>query len=942
MVRIEAGLAAVGALLLSTGAAAKTVTYDGPSDNCTAQVVAALGGLGDGDTLVFPKGEYHFGTEGALRRELAPSNNQTGEKNVVFPLIDKRNVTIEGGGSVFVFHGSTFPFAAQESRGLVLRNFTVRTPLPVHAGFRVTASDEDGFTVRFDEGTCPWEVKDGELVFRLEDRLLTTASGKMSMHALDRFCVHYLVTAAADPVHDLRNLPAGYSAVTPEARADGTVRFRYRTGSPGPSRTIPYAVGERLAINLEERRWRDAFFFEDCDGVRVENVTISRFGGMGLVAQRSGNLTYDGVKILPEPGDTVALTADMMQFIACYGQVTVQNCEGAHTMDDVIDVHGNYLGVEGQDGARLRLRALHEDHKGFFPVRPGDDVEFVSMPSREIVGKARVATVAPDPSDRYLVTVTVEGPLPELKGKVYLENVTLYPDVVFRRNRFHHYPNLRFSGRGKCLIEDNRLEHGWSALLVLDLPDFWYESGRVTDMTIRNNTFVDCNAIGGDTFIQIGVSGWNGEKTPKIHGRIVLEGNRYEKVKKRRVSVSGVREFVNLDEDPHACTVKVTDCGARGDDAADDTAGFQKALDTAARPLEVVVPPGTYYLDGTAKVGSDTTIRCEPGARIVLSSARPHRRGEFLLTNRNKETGDRNIRLVGGVWDGNAREGNNVKPADLFATNGWSGATLNFQNVRGLRLTGLTLANSVTYNVRMCRIDGFEIRDIAFAARRLGWNQDGLHFNGFCFNGTIENIRAVTKGQTNDDMLAFNADDIMTRVENLDMVCGPITNVICRNIFAEDCHTAVRLLSFRSTISDVTVSNITAGVRTYAINADAARYCLTPMFREADHPNGVGCLRNVVLEDATFWATAGPDDEPLLDLESNIDSFVVRGLRRDARRDAHPRRPMMRIRNIAPVTLRTGAGEVRPFALRESCDFATVSSDFTLEGDAAVIEGWAK
>ena len=553
MVRIEAGLAVVGALLLSTGAAAKTVTYDGPSDNCTAQVVAALGGLGDGDTLVFPKGEYHFGTEGALRRELAPSNNQTGEKNVVFPLIGKRNVTIEGNGSVFVFHGSTFPFAAQESRGLVLRNFTVRTPLPVHAGFQVTASDGDGFTIRFEKGVCPWEVKDGELVFRLEDRLLTTASGKMSMHALDRFCVHYLVTAAADPVHDLHNLPAGYSAVTPEARDDGTVRFRYRTGSPGPSRTIPYAVGERLAINLEELRWRDAFFFEDCDGVRVEHVTISRFGGMGLVAQRSGNLTYDGVKILPEPGDTVALTADMMQFIACYGQVTVQNCEGAHTMDDVIDVHGNYLGVEEQDGTRLRLRALHEDHKGFFPVRPGDDVEFVAMPSREIVGKARIATVAPDPSDRYAVTVTVEGPLPELKGKVYLENVTLYPDVVFRRNHFHHYPNLRFSGRGKCLIEENRLEHGWSALLVLDLPDFWYESGRVTDMTIRNNTFVDCNAIGGDTFIQIGVSGWNGEKTPKIHGRIVLEGNRYEKVKKRRVSVSGVREFVNLDDDPHAC-----------------------------------------------------------------------------------------------------------------------------------------------------------------------------------------------------------------------------------------------------------------------------------------------------------------------------------------------------------------------------------------------------
>jgi hypothetical protein len=58
---------------------------------------------------------------------LDPSNNQSGEKRVVFPLSGRRNVTIDGCGSTFVFHGRTFPFAATNGTGLTLRNFTVTT-----------------------------------------------------------------------------------------------------------------------------------------------------------------------------------------------------------------------------------------------------------------------------------------------------------------------------------------------------------------------------------------------------------------------------------------------------------------------------------------------------------------------------------------------------------------------------------------------------------------------------------------------------------------------------------------------------------------------------------------------------------------------------------------------------------------------------------------------
>lgn len=88
----------------------------------------------------------------------------------------------------------------------------------------------------------------------------------------------------------------------------------------------------------------------------------------------------------------------------------------------------------------------------------------------------------------------------------------------------------------------------------------------------------------------------------------------------------------------------------------------------------------------------------------------------------------------------------NTKNPDLFAADAYSGAVLNFSNVTGLKLHGMVIANSVTFNIRMCKINDFEIRDIGFQSDHPGFNQDGLHFGGFVRDGVIENIRAITRG----------------------------------------------------------------------------------------------------------------------------------------------------------------------------------------------------
>ena len=414
---------ALTALCSATGAALeeKAVSIaasDGSGldiSNATELVRSGIASLPEkGGALYFAKGTYHFYEDGSATMWLDPSNNQSGEKRVVFPLAGRRNVTIDGCGSTFVFHGRTFPFAATNCNGLTLRNFTVTTRYPSCAGFTVTAKDKDGFTVRFDEGVSPYKVADGHLTFMLDGHAVSTRDGRLSLHALDRLCISYLMVSGSPG--DKSSFPASFAGVRAEDRGNREVRFTYYGDKHPKCRPLPYTVGERVVVNLEEKRYRDVFFFEDCRSVNIENVTIRRFGGMGLVAQRSGDIKVEGLKALPPEGERVTLTADILQFINCYGQVSVTGCEGGHSLDDWINIHGNYLKILSVDGRRMRLKPQHPSQQGFFPYRPGDRIECLSAHTRAVTASARVLSVARDAQDASVAVITTDG---EIAGRAH-------------------------------------------------------------------------------------------------------------------------------------------------------------------------------------------------------------------------------------------------------------------------------------------------------------------------------------------------------------------------------------------------------------------------------------------------------------------------------------------------------------------------------------------
>ena len=326
------------------------------------------------------------------------------------------------------------------------------------------------------------------------------------------------------------------------------------------------------------------------------------------------------------------------------------------------------------------------------------------------------------------------------------------------------------------------------------------------------------------------------------------------------------------------------------DGIADATAVLQKLLDKGGI---VEIPQGSYRVTSTLYIHSDTFISAHRQARIFMCGDTPKASGDFLISNSDTENGNVNISVTGGIWDGNNQGRMNDKK-DIFDLSGYSGAVMNFCNVKRLELRSMILANSVTYNIRMARIDDFLIEDIGFISDVPAYNQDGLHFNGECRNGTIRRITALSNGQTNDDMIAFNADDSLERVENVGMVRGNIENITVEDVYAENCHTIIRLLSVTSAIRNISIKNVWGGYRCYAVNADAARYCRTPLFNDAEYPKGVGLIENVII-DGFFCRSL--NNTAAVVLESNCRNFMVRNFRMSASfQNFHA----LEVKNIAP------------------------------------------
>ena len=104
--------------------------------------------------LNFTAGEYHFFPTGSAEKEYYISNHdQTNPKKVGLPLEDWKNLTIEGNGAEFIFHGQMLPLSLLRSSNCTLQNFSIDFTNPHIAQVQIVKNEgKDGITFRIE----PW------------------------------------------------------------------------------------------------------------------------------------------------------------------------------------------------------------------------------------------------------------------------------------------------------------------------------------------------------------------------------------------------------------------------------------------------------------------------------------------------------------------------------------------------------------------------------------------------------------------------------------------------------------------------------------------------------------------------------------------------------------------------------------------------------------------
>ncbi len=468
--------------------------------------------------LLFEPGRYDLWPEGAERREYFISNTSSEEecpsKEKTVGLLLERigDLTVEGCGATLMFHGKMTMLALDGCENVVLRDLAFDFERPGGSEITYVRAEPGRTEVRLHRD-ARYEVADG--------RIHLFGEGWRS----DRnHCIEY------DPDSERFFYSEGWNrlaASAAEELAPGVVRF----ATPADFRP---KVGNTLTVRDIIRDQVGMFLFRS-RGIVLENLRVRYMHGLGIVSQYSRDVTMRGVRCEPREGSgrLLASSADFMHFSGCSGRVRVLGCRFVGAQDDPINVHGTNLRVVRRiDDRTAQLRFMHAQSYGFDAFFRGDTVAFVRAATMERYASACVADVR-RLSDRE-VEVRFDRALPPgmEPGSDCVENLSCTPEVEVRGCYFS-----RTSTRGtlmttprKVVIADNvYYKTGMSAILIEGDAAGWFESGPVCDVTIENNTFVDCAYNGGPNHAVIGINPSNTEVDPErpVHRNIRIAGNRF-------------------------------------------------------------------------------------------------------------------------------------------------------------------------------------------------------------------------------------------------------------------------------------------------------------------------------------------------------------------------------------------------------------------------------
>jgi hypothetical protein len=446
--------------------------------------------------LALQPGVWNLYPEKAVGMHRHVSNHDPGYRRVAIHLDGFSNFELDGQDATLLCHGVLTPIAADRSQNVAIRNLTIAWDKPFQLEGTVREVGADWFEVEF-LPECEVVLRDGKLYGGVAE--LYYGELMSGGQARQDFQWNYWIDPATKAAAAIQ--PPWLKHWNPKTKSFAEItelqpnRFRIRN-----AHTVLPAKGSIMVCKGMNRQNRlaPAIHLSSVERPTVENVTVHHAGGMGVIAEDCTNPTVRNFRVAlkSDARSLVTTTADATHFVGCYGTVRVEDCLFENMLDDSCNVHGVYAIAEGLLApARLAISFSHFEQLGTAFARPGDRLRLIKRDT--LLGYAECAVKAIERRNEDYYVLTLDRPMADLyQTNSSVENLSARPDVIYRHNtvRNNRARSMLVTAGGKVLIESNRFERP-SALGILIEGDnhFWFESGGVEDVTIRNNLFIGQN-----------------------------------------------------------------------------------------------------------------------------------------------------------------------------------------------------------------------------------------------------------------------------------------------------------------------------------------------------------------------------------------------------------------------------------------------------------------
>lgn len=429
--------------------------------------------------LLFPKGRYDFWPQYCAEKQYYESNTDVIPFRTCPILIEKaNNITIDCGGSDFIFHGRMQPFTVDGSNNIRITNVNIDWDIPMTAQAQVLHVTGDYIDLQINAYESPYIIENNKLVF--------VGEGWKSQF-WDAMEFKKDSKIIAQRTGDDGCLGNGWDHYKATEIEKGIVRLTY------PFKRKP-AVGYYLVLRHSARDHAGTFI-QNSKNVTIENMNMYQTSGLGILSQYSENLTFRNVNCVPNKAKNRILSGhdDGLHFSNCKGKIVIDSCSFKGLMDDPINVHGtSVLITEKMSSNVLKCKFVHPQSIGFTWAEANDEVGFIENESMSTVAMGKVASFKKLSPEEFEITFINNIPADITAGDA-LENLTWTPDVSISNSYFgsNRARGILISTPGEVLIEHNTFESSGSAILIPGDANGWYESGAVKNVTIRNNIFND-------------------------------------------------------------------------------------------------------------------------------------------------------------------------------------------------------------------------------------------------------------------------------------------------------------------------------------------------------------------------------------------------------------------------------------------------------------------